>query len=102
MRATLPAAALVGLAVGLCLPAVVGLAGARGQPPPRPPSGPAYEYKVVEFGTGVHNSESADDMTKKLNALAADGWDYAGPVANATDNDRRFLQGFVAFRRPKK
>jgi hypothetical protein len=57
---------------------------------------------VVEFGTGQANGEDADDMGKKLNGLAKDGWEYVGPVANATVNDRHFLQGFVAFKRVKK
>jgi hypothetical protein len=93
---------LAGAVVGLVVVMGLGLlTPARGEP--EKPTGPAaYEYKVVEFGTGQANGEDADDMGKKLNALAKDGWEYVGPVANATVNDRHFLQGFVAFKRAKK
>src|SRR5262245_17719240 len=67
------------------------------QPPPKV----SYEFKVVEFGTGFLNTETADDMTKKLNKLADEGWEYVGPLASPAD-DKRFVQGFVAFRRAKK
>jgi hypothetical protein len=66
-----------------------------------PPAKVAYEYKVVEFGDGPQNSQTAEDMTKKVNKLAEEGWEYVGPVANASE-DRRFLQGFVLFRKAKK
>jgi hypothetical protein len=85
---------------------MVGVLGAmlwrQGDVQAQPPAAKtSYEYKVVEFGTGPLNTETADDMTQKLNKLAADGWEYVGPVANATA-DKAFLQGYVAFRRAKK
>jgi uncharacterized protein (TIGR03067 family) len=44
----------------------------------------SFEFRAVAMGT----TEQA--ATDKLNALAAEGWDYVGPLAN----------GLVAFRRP--
>ena len=44
---------------------------------------PKWEFKAVAFGG------DEKDGTKKLNDLAADGWEYVGPLA----------QGLVAFKR---
>jgi uncharacterized protein (TIGR03067 family) len=65
-------AVLVGLAHGAATP------GADERP------APPWEYKAVAFSDNVGNA------TKQLNDLAADGWEYVGPLAN----------GLVAFRRP--
>jgi hypothetical protein len=54
----------------------------RGQDKPAPK--PAREWKAVSLGADERGA------TKKLNELAADGWEYVGPLAN----------GLVAFRRP--
>jgi hypothetical protein len=49
------------------------------------PSDPArWDYKAVKF------SGSEEEQSKKLNALAAQGWEYVGPLAGET----------VCFRRP--
>src|SRR5262249_33603547 len=49
-----------------------------------------WEHKAVSFGP------SEEDNTNKLNALAADGWEYVGLLASGNDNG---LRGMVAFRR---
>jgi hypothetical protein len=100
MKEKLLAALLVGLVVGLLVSPLLRQPQALGQPEGRGPS--AWEYKVVEFGTGVQNTETDEDMAKKLNELAKNGWEYAGPLATAHVDDRRFLQGYVAFKRLRK
>jgi len=58
------------------------LSRARGQD--KPTSRPAWELKAISFGADVKQ------VTKKFNELAADGWEYVGPLGN----------GLIAFRRP--
>ncbi len=57
------------------------LSRARGQS--KSPPKPAWEWKAVSFGA------DEKEATKKLDELAADGWEYVGPLAN----------GLVAFKR---
>jgi uncharacterized protein (TIGR03067 family) len=59
----------------------LGLAAARAADD-KPPASP-WEYKAVQI------SDNVGTATKQLNELAADGWDYVGPLGN----------GLVAFRR---
>jgi hypothetical protein len=101
MKEKLLAALMVGLVVGLLVSPLLRQAEVQGQPDAKVP-GAAWEYKVVEFGSGVQNTETEEDMTKKLNELAKNGWEYAGPLASAHVDDKRFLQGYVAFKRLKK
>lgn len=59
-----------------------------GRADPAPPdagerAAPGWEYKAVGFAGGEK------DGTAKLNALARDGWEYVGPLAN----------GLVAFKK---
>jgi hypothetical protein len=98
VRAKLIVVACAGVAVGLVASVLLRQPEVFAQPAA---AKTAYEFKVVEFGTGFLNTESADDMGKKLGKLSEEGWEYVGPVANSSD-DKRFLQGFVAFRRAKK
>jgi hypothetical protein len=79
MRRLIP---VVGLLSAFLLTATCPLSRARGQDEPRPK--PAWEWKAVALGA------DEKEATKKLNELAADGWEYAGPLAN----------GLVAFKRP--
>ena len=79
MRRLVPVVAL--LAVFL-LTGTGPLSRARAQDKPAPK--PAWELKAVSVGA------DEKEATKKLNELAADGWEYVGPLAN----------GLVAFRRP--
>jgi predicted nucleic acid-binding Zn-ribbon protein len=58
------------------------LARARGQDQTAPK--PAWEWKAVSLGA------DEKEATKKLNQLAAGGWEYVGPLTN----------GLVAFKRP--
>ena len=87
MREKLLAALLVGLIVGWAVSPLLRQPEVQGQPEAKVPAG-GWEYKVVEFGTGVQNTESDEDMTKKLNELAKNGWEYAGPVASASQHPR--------------
>jgi hypothetical protein len=61
-----------------------------------------WEYRVVLSAT-KHEKQQADAMTRDFNALAADGWEYVGPVSESTENGLYLLrQGvFTLFRRPK-
>src|ERR1700736_4800460 len=79
MRRLVPVVALLSvfLLTGTCP-----LSRARGQDKPVPK--PAWELKAVSLGADEKES------TKKLNELAADGWEYVGPLAH----------GMVAFKRP--
>jgi uncharacterized protein (TIGR03067 family) len=72
------AAWLCGVAVLTGLGFAAAARGADDKPPA------AWEYKAVQIRDG------AGEATKQLNDLAADGWEYVGPLAN----------GLVAFRRP--
>ena len=49
----------------------------------KPVAAPAWEYRAASVGT------DEKEATKKLNALAAEGWELVGPLGN----------GLVAFRR---
>jgi Domain of unknown function (DUF4177) len=101
MKTHVLVALAVGLVVGIALPLLLRQGEARGQPP-QAAAAASSEYKVVEFGTGVQNTETAADMTKKLNDLSHDGWEYVGMVATKENDDVRFLKGYVAFKRPRK
>jgi len=50
-----------------------------------------WEYKVVQF-----DRDESNTMGASLGALGADGWEYAGPLANNGINAQ-----YVAFKRPK-
>jgi hypothetical protein len=100
MKEKLLAALLVGLVVGLVVSPLLRQPEAQGQPDTKSPN--VWEYKVVEFGTGVQNTENEEDMARKLNEMAKNGWEYAGPLASAHVDDKRFLQGYVAFKRLRK
>jgi hypothetical protein len=124
MRARLGAAVLAGAAVVL----VVGLSGwrqpAQGQAQPKPTG---WEYKVVWFpiediaasiyGDGKQNEqpvarlrkqidERSEKLTKQLNELGNDGWEYVGPVYRVPTDPKRtgtFAEGaFIVFKRPKR
>jgi len=72
----------------------------------RPAAQARWEYKVVKF-RGGHGSQaiSPDDIATEMNRLAADGWEYVGPVLDVpTTPTQGYLssQCFVAFKRPPK
>jgi hypothetical protein len=75
-------APVVALLWAFLLTGIGPLSRVRGQDKPAPK--PAWELKAVSLGADER------EATKKLNELAADGWEYVGPLAN----------GLVAFRRP--
>jgi uncharacterized protein (TIGR03067 family) len=52
-----------------------------------------WEYKAVSF-----DSDEIQD-TRKLNLLAADGWEYVGPLFGGADDPTKRGKGVVAFRR---
>jgi len=43
---------------------------------------------------------AADAYTKQYNALAAEGWEYVGPI-HALQQDKEVVGAFVLFKRPK-
>jgi hypothetical protein len=61
-----------------------------------------WEYRVVLSNTD-HQLKQAEAMSKEFSALGAEGWEYAGPVSESTQNGPYLLrQGvFVLFKRPK-
>jgi hypothetical protein len=79
MRRLVPVVALL---PALLLAGTGPLSRARGQGTPAPE--PAWQWKAVSLGV------DEKEATKRLNDLAADGWEYVGPLAN----------GMVAFKRP--
>lgn len=59
-----------------------------------PAKGPVAEYQVELF----YDGDGTKEVTRKLNALAAEGWEYAGPIHR--NDDRR--ESTIAFRRAKR
>jgi hypothetical protein len=103
MRARYLSAVLVGLILGAGGTAIVV------RQPPAHAQGKdaraAWEYRVV-FATVDNEVASAEAMTKQFGRLAADGWEYVGPAAEATRagpaGQYAGARGaFVVFRRPK-
>jgi hypothetical protein len=80
-------AALLGVAVGTTA-VTVGPLHSAPAPEAKPPR---WEYKVVQFS----NATIADRLTKEVNTLAEDGWEYAGPIVG----DSHAYS--IAFRRSK-
>jgi hypothetical protein len=101
MKRTTLMAAAVGLAAGLGIGQLAVQPAAVAQAPEK---GPKWEYKVVVF-SARDDVKEVKGMTADLNDLAADGWEYVGPVAGefkTFGNGDQRATGFVAFRRPKK
>jgi hypothetical protein len=84
-------AAVGGLAVLLAAALLGAPPAAQGQ---RAERLPRWEYKAVVFD----GAAPVEAHSKRLNELAADGWEYAGPVA---PTGRSFDRYVVAFRRAK-
>jgi hypothetical protein len=80
-------AALLGVALGATA-VTVGPLHSAPAPEPKPLK---WEYKVVR----CLNAMNEDFLTKQLNDLAQDGWEYVGPVTNVGNANS------VAFRRSK-
>ena len=93
------------LAVGLVL-GVVGTAVVVWQPPAQAQDRRAgWEYQVV-FAPADNEQASAKAMTEQFARLAADGWEYVGPAAEATQSgpagQYRGVRGvFLVFKRPR-
>lgn len=113
------AAVAAGLFVGLVASGAGMQAGGRAQDKP---AGQRFEYKVV-FSPVAHvevrearridgeikevvlgPKASAEAMTKQFNALAAEGWEYIGPVAPTGRQGSGDLAGGVltVFKRAKR
>jgi hypothetical protein len=66
---------------------------------------PLWEYKVIF--SSAEAKDAAKVMTEQYNTLAAEGWEYVGPVVESTH--ARALNGpysgiggaFILFKRPK-
>lgn len=95
MKGQLAVALMVGLVLGLALPAFVSQHEAQGQRVEKAPTPAQWEYKVVALTRG-------SDHAKQLNELAADGWEYVGLLVNHSGTGLAVTVGDVAFRRPKK
>jgi hypothetical protein len=74
-------ATVVGASAAALLVPLLSVSDTRGQEKADPPR---QEFKAVSFG------DNDGAATEKLNDLAAEGWEYVGPLGN----------GLVAFRRP--
>lgn len=44
-----------------------------------------WEYKVVF--TSAQDSDGAQDLTNQYNALAAEGWEFVGPIVDKTERN---------------
>jgi hypothetical protein len=99
MRTKIAVAVVAGLVLGMAGTQLRTLSTAEAQEGPKR----AFEYKVVfshvatiplqqsvadadgKIRVVTHGPEkSAETMTKQFNALAAEGWDYVGPVTHTT------------------
>ncbi|QEH32427.1 hypothetical protein OJF2_08980 [Aquisphaera giovannonii] len=100
MRRNLGVAILGVLLGGAGAAALVHQPSAQGQPAvPRP--GIEYRVELVDVG---HHGSSAGRMTEALNARAAEGWEYVGPVADSSMDGPTYIRRpgvFLLFRRPK-
>jgi hypothetical protein len=96
---------LVAVAVGLAL-GVAGTAVVVRQPPAQAQARrAAWEYQVV-FAPSDNEQASAKAMTDEFGRLAADGWEYVGPAAEASQSGpagqyRGARGAFLVFKRPK-
>lgn len=92
--------ALLGLAVGATAVSLNPLHSA-----PAPESRPQrWEYKVVYLTTVRGDEKPADVLTDQLNAMAKDGWEFAGPVFGESmgrGGGGGGSRNYVAFRRFK-
>ena len=94
MKARLLIATLLGVALG---GAAVTVSPLRSAPAPEAKT-QRWEYKVIRF-TATAMSDAADKLTDEVNALAKDGWEYAGPLAPPAPGT--FTGQYVTFRRAK-
>ena len=100
MSTRLLSAALLGVAVGAT---AVTLNPLHSAPAPAPEPRPQrWEYKVVLVSgrptPGAAGEDAMTQLTDQFNALAKDGWEYAGPVVQRITGS----QHCVAFRRSKQ
>jgi hypothetical protein len=106
MKAKLLASLVVGMVIG-CAISQVALqtqAYAQAKANARPLQ---WEYKVVYCNAIGRTEALAVEMTLQFNRLAANGWDYVGPVVEWTLDDMRgSYRGvggqYILFRRPAK
>jgi hypothetical protein len=99
MRGTVLGALTAGLVAGVTLTIGARHQDATAQPPQKLQ---AWDYKVVEFWS-QHTDGAAESFTNRLQRLAADRWEYVGPVNTyqpATPANSGFY-GYIAFRRPR-
>jgi hypothetical protein len=103
MTGKLIAAVVAGLVLGVAGTSLfVNQPEARGQQKEKQPQ---WEYKVIL--ASAEAKDAAKVMTEQYNALAAEGWEYVGPVVDSTH--ARALNGpysgiggaFILFKRPK-
>jgi len=85
------AAIVVCLLAGFAAGSLLWTSSAQGQLPAK---GPAWEFKVELF----YGGDGPKECNQKLNALAADGWEYTGLVHM---NEQRH-ESTVAFKRAKR
>jgi hypothetical protein len=91
------ATALLGLALGAAAVSLNPLHSAPA-PEPRPQW---WEYKVVPLSNVRRDVDPAEILTEQFNALAKDGWEYAGQVAARGVGGEGPGSQYVAFRRFK-
>jgi hypothetical protein len=89
------AAVLVGLVVGLAIPYVVGNAVQAEQE-----KGVKWEYRAAMFEWNPP-SKGQRVVSKQLNDLAAEGWEYVGPLA-VPAGKLDVVQGLVMFKRSEE
>jgi hypothetical protein len=106
MTGKLITAVAAGLFLGIAGTAVVvRQPEARGQEPERGRPKQQWEYKVIFSSTEAQDPARA--MTEQYNLLAAEGWEYVGPVVEKTHarspngNYAGVSGAYVLFRRPK-
>jgi hypothetical protein len=90
--AKLTHAAVIGFSIIVMASVLNWTRAGQGQQPRKVPQ---WEYEAVAFSL----AHSAEENTKKLNDLAAEGWDYAGPLTTPAPSVN---WGYIAFKRQKQ
>jgi hypothetical protein len=104
MKGRLTVAVVVGLVIGLTILLAGRQQEAQGQ---KREIVRQWEYKVFAFGIDPDQRKAADSQTERMNQLAAEGWEYVGPLSTSSQafgvqRNQTHYTTYVAFKRPKK
>jgi hypothetical protein len=100
------AALVVGIALGVAASSSGLVPGAAGQVQVRGPNLQQWEYKVVFSSIAGTGEKDSERFTNEFDRLAADRWEYVGPVLDRTSTGLNGAYSgingvYVLFKRPK-